>query len=397
MRVTTFLAENFAILLVCALGLVAIYALLPRPRRLPVLLGVSAGVLALVLAAFLVVRVGKLSFETFLFYLFSAVAIIAGALLVTQQNPARAALSFAMVVLATCGLFLLQAAPFVMAATIIIYAGAIIVIFLFVLMLAQQQGLSDADARSREPFLATITGFLLLATLLYVLKLSYKPDLDHWVRRSETYLERIKDLRERKDPPSKDEREKFAAELNQFLEDYEHWWKNDTRNHPSGGHQLWAAIYNAQVSAFKKDLEEKEPLTLSDDLSEVETVLTELHKAGVEMRNNPLLGNSRPASAALSEFSGPRGSRRAVDEPKLNPPAAEAELRRDDLGRPKMPARNTAYLGRSLFSDYLLPVELAGMLLLVATIGAIAIAQRRSPPPGPLGGPGTSPNQERTL
>jgi NADH-quinone oxidoreductase subunit J len=397
MRVTTFLAENFAILLVCGLGLVAIYALLPSPRRLPVLLGVGAGVLALVLAAFLVVRVGKLSFETFLFYLFSAVAIIAGGLLVTQQNPARAALSFAMVVLATCGLFLLQAAPFVMAATIIIYAGAIIVTFLFVIMLAQQEGLSDADARSREPFLATITGFLLLATLLYVLKLTYKPDLDHWVRRSEAYLERFKEMRERKDPPSKDEREKFAAELNQFLEDYERWWKNDTRNYPSGGHPLWAGIYNAQVSAFKKDPEEKQPLTLSDDLSEVETSLTELHRAGVEMRNNPLLGNSRPASESLSEFSGPRASRRAVDEPKVNPPAAPAELRRDDLGRPKMPAHNTAYLGRSLFSDYLLPVELAGMLLLVATIGAIAIAQRRSPPPGPLGGAGTSPSQERTL
>ena len=40
----------------------------------------------------------------------------------------------------TCGLFLLQAAPFLMAATIIIYAGAIVVTFLFVIMLAQQEG-----------------------------------------------------------------------------------------------------------------------------------------------------------------------------------------------------------------------------------------------------------------
>ena len=34
-------------------------------------------------------------------------------------------------------------------------------------------------------------------------------------------------------------------------------------------------------------------------------------------------------------------------------------------------------LGRSLFGDYLFAVELAGTLLLVATIGAIAIAPRR--------------------
>src|SRR5262249_31487678 len=60
--------------------------------------------------------------------------------------------------------------PFLMAATIIIYAGAIIVTFLFVIMLAQQEGLSDADARSREPLLSTLTGFVLLGALLYVIR-----------------------------------------------------------------------------------------------------------------------------------------------------------------------------------------------------------------------------------
>jgi NADH-quinone oxidoreductase subunit J len=54
------------------------------------------------------------------------------------------------------------------------------------------------------------------------------------------------------------------------------------------------------------------------------------------------------------------------------------ELRYDDEGRPFLPADNTEFLGRSLFTDFLLPVELAGLLLLVATIGAIAIAHRRT-------------------
>jgi hypothetical protein len=43
-----------------------------------------------------------------------------------------------------------------------------------------------------------------------------------------------------------------------------------------------------------------------------------------------------------------------------------------------LPAANVASLGQTLFSDYLIAVELAGVLLLVATIGAIAIAGRRS-------------------
>jgi hypothetical protein len=42
-------------------------------------------------------------------------------------------------------------------------------------------------------------------------------------------------------------------------------------------------------------------------------------------------------------------------------------------------AENVAGLGRTLFSDYLLAVEIAGTLLLVATIGAIVIAQRPVP------------------
>src|SRR5262249_4587555 len=149
------------------LGLIAVYVLLPNPRRRPVLLGMAAAGVALLVAAFTIVRISRPDspeqfIEAFLFYAFAATAIVAGALLVTQQNPARAALSFAIVILAPSGLFLLQAAPFLMAAAIIVYAGAIIVTFLFVLMLSQQEGLSDADARSREPFLASMTGFLLL-------------------------------------------------------------------------------------------------------------------------------------------------------------------------------------------------------------------------------------------
>ena len=63
--------------------------------------------------------------------------------------------------------------------------------------------------------------------------------------------------------------------------------------------------------------------------------------------------------------------------PFSGPPANQEPRRDPDTGRPELPAENVAYLGRSLFTDYLLPVELGGTLLLVATIGAIAITGRR--------------------
>src|ERR1700740_2737851 len=130
------------IVLTVGLGLAGIFLLWPRPRPYRSLWGGLLGGLALLLGGWLLIHVGKLSPETVLFYSFSAIAIVAGGLLITQANPVRAALAFALVVLSTCGLFLLLAAPFLMAATTIIYAGAIIVTFLFVLILAQQEGLS---------------------------------------------------------------------------------------------------------------------------------------------------------------------------------------------------------------------------------------------------------------
>src|SRR5262249_35225241 len=149
--------------------------LLPRPRPYPRVRGVLFGVLALVFATQLVFRGLSGNAETMLFLLFSGVAVVSASMLITLHRPARAALSFALVVLSSCGLFLLLAAPFLMAATIIIYAGAIIVIFLFVLMLAQQAGRSDADDRSREPGLAALTGFVLLGAILYVLRPAFDP------------------------------------------------------------------------------------------------------------------------------------------------------------------------------------------------------------------------------
>src|SRR5437870_3799207 len=162
-----------AIVLPIILGLIGVYLLLPRIRPYPTIWGAGASGLALLLAGFTLIRGGMAVPENLLFYCFSAIAIVTGTMLITQSNPVHAALSFALVILSTCGLFLLQGAPFLMASTIIVYAGAIVVTFLFVIMLARQEGPSDADQRSREPFVSTLAGFVLLGALLIVLQRNY--------------------------------------------------------------------------------------------------------------------------------------------------------------------------------------------------------------------------------
>jgi NADH-quinone oxidoreductase subunit J len=105
----------------------------------------------------------------FFFYLFSISAVAGGLMMVASRNPVYSALWFASVVLSTSGLFVLAGAQFLAAGTVIVYAGAIIVTFLFVIMLAQVEGKAVYDRSARAPASATITCFLLFWCLLYVL------------------------------------------------------------------------------------------------------------------------------------------------------------------------------------------------------------------------------------
>jgi NADH-quinone oxidoreductase subunit J len=64
---------------------------------------------------------------------------------ISAQSPVHAAIWFAMSLLGTAGLFFMQGAQFLGVATVIVYAGAIVVTFLFVIMLAQPEGHATYD------------------------------------------------------------------------------------------------------------------------------------------------------------------------------------------------------------------------------------------------------------
>jgi NADH-quinone oxidoreductase subunit J len=104
-----------------------------------------------------------------LFWLMAGLAVVASAAAVTSRSPVYAAIWFAVSLLGTAGLFLLQGAQFLGIATIVVYAGAIVVTFLFVLMLAQPEGHSPYDRISWAGFaipIATIGVALLVGTLV---------------------------------------------------------------------------------------------------------------------------------------------------------------------------------------------------------------------------------------
>lgn len=73
--------------------------------------------------------------QLLIFYVLSALAVIGALSLILQKHPIHSALSLIVVMVALAGLYLLMGAEFVAAVQIIVYGGAIMVLFVFVIML----------------------------------------------------------------------------------------------------------------------------------------------------------------------------------------------------------------------------------------------------------------------
>ena len=358
-------ALDWTVLTPVVAGALAVWYVLPSPHRRPLAGGVLAGLIALAgVGAFLIRGLGQAvpaTVEAILFFGFAGLAIAFAFLMIANRNPARSALCFALVVLSTCGLFLLLAAPFLAAATIIIYAGAIIVTFLFVIMLSHQEGPSSADHRSREPALAAAAGFILLATLLVGLQRVYDDRSIEAVideARSLAAADRLDILYQSgADPASvkQDEAIKPSRKAERFVAAARRALNRvaiaDTRG--AGDTRL---TEHATARAVANSLDDLERTGFR--LNDVEDVRT----------------NCDRVANGLAELLARRGSGPPADV-VLSPYGAVDQL--GATGPKRMPSANVSALGRVLFADHLLAIELAGTLLLIATVGAIAIAGGR--------------------
>jgi len=145
---------------------VSLWLLLPRGTQSPasMRLGTVLGLLAL--AAFVATgqRLGSIGEEA-VFLIVSLVAVVAGAATIVTRSPVYSAIWFALALAGVAGVLLVLGAQFLGVATIVVYAGAILVMFLFVLMLAQPSGLAPYDRVSSEPLLSAVAGAVLLGLL----------------------------------------------------------------------------------------------------------------------------------------------------------------------------------------------------------------------------------------
>src|ERR1700686_546598 len=100
-----------------------------------------------------------------IFFVLAARGVIGALSLIIQRHPIHSALSLIVVMIALAGLYLLMGAEFVAAVQIIVYGGAIMVLFVFVIMLLN----AGVEERTNASKLAGFPGILLAVALAALL------------------------------------------------------------------------------------------------------------------------------------------------------------------------------------------------------------------------------------
>jgi NADH-quinone oxidoreductase subunit J len=107
---------------------------------------------------------------TFFFYFLAGLTLVSGVLVIMRKNPVHSALALILGLLAQAGLYLMLYAPFVAGVQIILYAGGIMVLFLFVIMLVNIERSQKEEQFNKQWLVGIVAGAALgvLFVLVYV-------------------------------------------------------------------------------------------------------------------------------------------------------------------------------------------------------------------------------------
>jgi len=109
-----------------------------------------------------------MGFAAFAFYFFALVAVVSGFLVVTARNPVHSVLWLILAFFAAAGLFVLLGAEFVAMIMLIVYVGAVAVLFLFVVMMLDVDFVSLREGIATYLPMGLLLGAVLLVQLVFV-------------------------------------------------------------------------------------------------------------------------------------------------------------------------------------------------------------------------------------
>ncbi len=107
--------------------------------------------------------------ETVLFAAFALVSILSALLVITSPSPIASALYLVVTLFCVAGLYVLLSAPFVAAIQIIVYAGAVLVLILFVIMLLNLKPIEERIPPGWQIAGIAVAGLILIAAFLSIM------------------------------------------------------------------------------------------------------------------------------------------------------------------------------------------------------------------------------------
>lgn len=111
-----------------------------------------------------------MSLEVILFFIFGFVAAVAAVMMITRNNPVIAALYLILNMASLAGLYLTLNAQFIAVAQVIVYAGAIMVLFLFVIMLLRPENERKfLESNPKIKIFAFVVAGFVFVQLIYII------------------------------------------------------------------------------------------------------------------------------------------------------------------------------------------------------------------------------------
>ena len=119
--------------------------------------------------------------ELLIFYPLAGLCVLFALGVVINKSPIGSAMSLIAMMLGLSGIFILQQAHFIAILQIIIYAGAIMVLFMFVIMLLNLKGQGEDKkwlSRDKNLLLTVLTGLLVTGVLYKIIKIIYSSEFN---------------------------------------------------------------------------------------------------------------------------------------------------------------------------------------------------------------------------
>ncbi len=110
-----------------------------------------------------------MTFLELVFYLLAAIAVVSGLMMISIKNPVKAALWLVLAFVSTAGVWITAQAEFLGLVLILVYVGAVMVLFLFVVMMLDINLAILKEGFTRYLFLGALVGLAIFAMMYLVL------------------------------------------------------------------------------------------------------------------------------------------------------------------------------------------------------------------------------------